>query len=129
MSSLLKEFKEFALRGNVVDLAVGVIIGGAFGKIVSSLVADVLMPPIGVLLGGVDFSSLAITLKDGPPPVVIRYGAFINSVIDFLIVAAVIFGVVKAMNTLKRSQAAAPAAPSATETLLTEIRDLLRKGR
>jgi len=129
MSGLIKEFKEFALRGNVVDLAVGVIIGGAFGKIVSSLVQDVLMPPIGLLLGGVDFSNLAITLKDGPPPVVIRYGLFINTMIDFLIVAAVIFALIKAINTLKRAQEAAPAPPSATETLLTEIRDLLKKGR
>ena len=127
--SLVKEFREFAVKGNVVDLAVGVIIGGAFGKIVSSLVQDVLMPPIGLLLGGVDFSNLAITLKDGPPPVVIRYGLFINTMIDFLIVAAVIFALIKAINTLKRAQEAAPAPPSATETLLTEIRDLLKKGR
>lgn len=129
MSNLMKEFKEFALRGSVVDLAVGVIIGSSFGKIVSSLVQDVLMPPIGALLGGVDFSDLAITLKDGPPPVVIRYGVFINTAIDFLIVAVVIFGLIKAINTLKRAQQAAPAPPSATETLLTEIRDLLKKGR
>jgi large conductance mechanosensitive channel len=129
MSSLMKEFKEFALRGNVVDLAVGVIIGAAFGKIVSSLVQDVLMPPIGAILGGVDFSDLAFTLKDGPPPVVIRYGVFINTTIDFFIVAVVIFALIKAINTLKRAQQAAPAPPSATETLLTEIRDLLKKGR
>lgn len=131
--SIIKEFKEFAMRGNVVDLAIGVIIGGAFGKIVSSLVADVIMPPIGVLLGGVDFSDLSITIKEaseGAEAVVIRYGAFIQTVVDFLIIAFVIFMVVKAMNSLKKKEEAAPAAPPAPsneEKLLTEIRDLLKK--
>lgn len=131
--SIIKEFKEFALRGNVVDLAVGVIIGGAFGKIVSSLVGDVLMPPIGVLLGGVNFSDLAITIKeatDGAEAVVIKYGAFIQTVIDFLIIAFVIFMVIKAMNSLKKKEEAAPPAPPAPsneEKLLAEIRDLLKK--
>ena len=107
--SILQEFKAFAMRGSVVDLAVGVIIGAAFGKIVSSLVNDVLMPPIGLLLGGVDFSNLAVTLRsaaDGSAGVMLRYGVFINSVIDFLIVAFVIFLVVKLMNSLKRAEVA-----------------------
>lgn len=108
---MLKEFRDFALKGNVVDMAVGIIIGAAFGKIVSSLVADVLMPPIGVLLGNVDFSRLVFTLReahDQSPAVVIRYGVFINTVIDFLIVAFAIFIVIKQMNRLKKP-AAAPA--------------------
>jgi large conductance mechanosensitive channel len=134
--SIIKEFKEFAMRGNVIDLAIGVIIGGAFGKIVSSLVGDVLMPPIGVLLGGVDFSDLSITIKEaseGVEAVVIKYGAFIQTVIDFLIIAFVIFLVVKAMNAAKKKEEAAPAAPPAPpapsneEKLLAEIRDLLKK--
>ena len=107
--SILQEFKAFAMRGSVVDLAVGVIIGAAFGKIVSSLVNDVLMPPIGLLLGGVDFSNLAVTLRgaaDGSTGVMLRYGVFINTVIDFLIVAFVIFLVVKLMNSLKKAEAA-----------------------
>ena len=130
---MINEFKEFAMRGNVVDLAVGVIIGGAFGKIVSSLVGDVIMPPIGVLLGGVNFSDLAITIKEaseGAEAVVIKYGAFIQTVIDFLIIAFVIFMVIKAMNALKMKQESAPAAPPAPsnqERLLEEIRDLLKK--
>jgi large conductance mechanosensitive channel len=132
---MLKEFKEFALRGNVIDLAVGVVIGAAFGKIVSSLVADVLTPPLGVLLGGVDFSSLAITLREAMPPkpaVVLAYGKFLQAVFDFLIIAFVIFQVVRLINRLKREAPpapAAPAAPSAEVTLLTEIRDLLGRGR
>ena len=133
--SMIKEFKEFALRGNVVDLAVGIIIGIAFGKIVSSLVSDVIMPPIGILLGGLDFSNLMVTLKaatDTEPAVFLRYGMFINTIIDFIIVAFVIFLVVKAMNTLKRKQEEKPAAPPAPpkqEVLLTEIRDLLKRNK
>jgi large conductance mechanosensitive channel len=127
--SVFKEFKEFAMRGHVVDLAVGVVIGVAFGKIVDSLVNDVIMPPIGLLLGGVDFSDLAITLKEGTatsPPVLIKYGAFLNTVVDFLIVTFAIFLVIKLMNTLKKKQEAAPVQPPAQEVLLTEIRDLLK---
>ena len=130
--SMIKEFKEFAMRGNVVDLAVGIIIGAAFGKIVSSLVNDVLMPPIGILVGGVDFSNLAITLRqaaEGAPAVVIRYGLFINAIIDFIIVAFAIFLVIRAINTFKKKEEAAPAAPPRQELLLTEIRDLLKPGR
>ncbi len=131
--SMIKEFKEFAMRGNVVDMAVGIIIGGAFGKIVSSFVADVIMPPIGVLLGGVDFSNLSLTIKEGAEgvaPVVIKYGAFINTVIDFIIIAFAIFMAIKAINSLKKKQEEAPAAPPAPPAdvqLLTEIRDLLKK--
>ncbi len=131
--SMLEEFKSFAIKGNVVDMAVGVIIGGAFGKIVSSLVTDVLMPPIGVLIGGVDFSKLAVTIKAAAgdaPAVVISYGKFIQTTVDFVIVAAVIFMVIKAINNMKKEEAAAPEAPSAPpaqEVLLTEIRDLLKK--
>ena len=131
---IIKEFKDFAMRGNVVDMAVGVIIGGAFGKIVSSLVSDVLMPPIGMLTGGVDFKNLAVTLKDAvldKPAVTIKYGLFINSIIDFTIVAFVIFMVIKGMNTLKKKEAAAPPPappePSSQERLLMEIRDLLKR--
>ncbi len=110
---MLKEFKDFAMKGNVVDMAVGIIIGAAFGKIISSLVSDVLMPPIGVLMGNVDFSSLALTLKEKSgdvPAVTIKYGVFINTVIDFLIVAFAIFVVIKQMNRLKKPDA--PAAPT-----------------
>ncbi len=129
---MLKEFKEFAMRGNVVDMAVGIIIGAAFGKIVSSLVGDVIMPPLGALLGGVDFSNLAITIKAATveaPAVVIGYGKFIQTVVDFLIVAFAIFMVIKGMNSLKRKKEEAPAAPPAptkSEVLLTEIRDALK---
>lgn len=130
-----KEFKDFAMRGNVVDLAVGVIIGAAFGKIVTSLVNDVIMPPIGYLTGGIDFKDLKVLVKHGDPTkkiadVTINYGNFINTVIEFVIVAFCIFMVVKAINSLKKPEVAAPeAAPVATkeETLLTEIRDLLAK--
>jgi large conductance mechanosensitive channel len=104
---MIKEFKEFAMRGNVVDMAVGIIIGGAFGKIVSSLVNDLIMPPIGMLLGNVDFSNLAFILREqtgDAEPVAIKYGVFVNTVLDFLIVAFCIFAVVKGMNTLKRKQ-------------------------
>jgi large conductance mechanosensitive channel len=116
--SMGKEFREFAMKGNVVDLAVGVIIGAAFGKIVSSLVNDILMPPIGMLVGGLDFSSFVIKLKEaagGAAPVVIRYGVFINSAIDFIIVAFSIFMMIRAMNALRRKEAA-PAALAAPTT-------------
>ena len=138
---MLKEFKEFALRGNVVDMAVGIIIGAAFGKIVSSLVADVIMPPIGLLLGGVDFSGLFIQLsgepvasvaqaKDAGIPI-LAYGVFINTVIDFVIIAFAIFIVIKQINRFtakKEEEAAAPAEPPRQEVLLEEIRDLLKKS-
>ena len=130
---MLKEFKEFAVKGNVVDMAVGIIIGAAFGKIVSSAVGDVIMPPIGVLLGGVDFSNLAFTVKEAAgdiPAVIISYGKFIQTVIDFTIIAFTIFIVIKGINKLKRKEEEAPAAPpkpSAEEVLLTEIRDLLKE--
>lgn len=134
--SIIKDFKEFAMRGNVVDMAVGIIIGGAFGKIVTSLVSDLLMPPIGMILGGVDFKNLMITLKPAAvevPAVTIRYGMFINTIIDFTIVSFSIFMMVKLMSNLKKKQAAAPAAeppkPSAEQTLLAEIRDLLKNRR
>lgn len=133
--SMVQEFKQFAIKGNVVDMAVGVIIGVAFGKIVSSLVTDVIMPPVGVLVGGVDFSKLAMTLQaatDTAPAVVVSYGKFIQTVVDFTIVAAVIFLVVKGINSMKKKEAAAaaaaaPSAPPAQEVLLREIRDLLKK--
>ena len=131
--SMMQEFKKFAMRGNVMDMAIGIIIGAAFGKIVSSIVADVIMPPIGLLLGGVDFSSLAFTLREGSEgvePVLLKYGVFINTVIDFLIIAFAIFMVVKGMNAMKKKEEekpAAPPAPSKSELLLAEIRDELRK--
>lgn len=131
--SMVQEFKEFAVKGNVVDMAVGVIIGGAFGKIVSSFVADVIMPPIGVLLGGVNFADLAITIKEAAgaaPAVVIAYGKFAQTVIDFTIIAFVIFMALRGINSLKKKAEEAPAAPAAPtkeELLLTEIRDLLKK--
>lgn len=120
-----QEFKDFAMKGNVMDMAVGVIIGGAFGKIVSSLVDDILMPLIGIFTGGVDFSSLAATVGNAK----VTYGMFIQNVIDFLIIAFCIFIMVKAMNKIikKREETPAPAAPSAEEKLLTEIRDLLKQ--
>lgn len=128
----MKEFKAFALRGNVVDLAVGVIIGAAFGKIVSSFVNDIIMPPIGLLVGGLDFSQLTLVLKQGEDAastVALRYGVFINVIIDFVIVAAAIFGVVKLINTLQKKEEEQPkpvVVPKEVE-LLTEIRDLLSK--
>ena len=135
-----KEFKEFAMRGNVVDMAVGIIIGGAFGKIVSSLVNDVIMPPIGLLLGGANFRDLVVTIKQASvdaagntvAAVTLNYGMFIQTVVDFLIIAGAIFLVIKAMNTLKKKDAAAPAPaepppPPADVQLLTEIRDLLKR--
>ena len=133
--SILKEFKTFAVKGNVVDMAVGIIIGAAFGKIVSSFVGDVIMPPLGVLIGGVDFTDLAITLKAAEgdlPAVVLAYGKFIQSIIDFIIVAFAIFMGVKVINRLKREEEIAeeapaePEAPSNEEVLLSEIRDLLK---
>lgn len=130
--SWLTEFREFAMRGNVVDMAVGIVIGAAFGKIVSSFVGDVLMPPLGLLLGGVDFSDLSLTLKEAAgaaPAVVLGYGKFVQTVVDFAIIAFAIFLLVKAMNALKKKQEAAPATPPpppAQEVLLTEIRDLLK---
>ena len=131
--SMMSEFKKFAMRGNVVDMAVGIVIGAAFGKIVSSFVNDVLMPPIGILLGGVDFKDLAIVLKaatEDVAEVTINYGMFIQTVLDFLIIAFAIFMVVKAMNSLKKKEEAAPPAPpkpSAEVVLLTEIRDALKE--
>ena len=128
--ALLDEFKTFAMRGSVVDLAVGVVIGGAFGKIVSSFVGDVLMPPLGLLLGGVDFSGLAVTLKaaqGNSPAVLWKYGSFLQSIVDFTIIAFAIFLLVKAMNSMKKQEAAAPPPPPPAEVvLLTEIRDSLR---
>ena len=142
---MLKEFKEFAMRGNVMDMAVGIIIGAAFGKIVTSLVADIVMPPIGLLMGNVDFSNLFLNLSMGQTYAsiaeaeaagapIIKYGIFINTVLDFVIVAFAIFLLIRSLNKLKRKQEAAPPpappAPSAEEKLLAEIRDLLRaQGR
>ena len=137
---MLKEFKEFAMKGNVLDMAIGVIIGGAFGKIVSSLVSDVLMPPIGLLMGKVDFSSLFVDLsRTGPPSLAaakaagaptLNYGVFLQSVFDFIIVAFVIFMLVKQVNRFKKEAPPPPPAPpepSSEEKLLMEIRDLLKK--
>lgn len=131
--SVLTEFKEFAMKGNVVDMAVGIVIGVAFGKIVSALVGSVLMPAIGMMLGGVDFSGLSVVLgtdaKTGEP-VAVEYGLFIQALIDFLIIAFVIFVALKGINRMKKPPAAAaPAAPPREEVLLTEIRDLLRQQR
>ena len=130
--SLLKEFKAFASRGNVIDMAVGIIIGAAFGMIVSSFVADIIMPPIGIILGGVNFSDLSVVLlaaQGDAPAVVIAYGKFIQTVIDFTIIAFAIFMGLKAINSLKRKQEEAPSAPPAPtkdQELLSEIRDLLK---
>jgi large conductance mechanosensitive channel len=131
---MISEFKSFAMRGTVVDMAVGIVIGGAFGKIVSSFVADVLMPPIGLMLGGVDFPDLSVTLREAAgkaAAVSIDYGSFLQTVVDFVIIAFAIFLVVKAMNTMMREEEApppAPTGPSKEEVLLTEIRDALRSG-
>ena len=131
----LQEFKTFAVRGNVVDMAVGIVIGAAFGKIVSSFVADVIMPPIGLLIGGVDFSKLVITIKkatETTAAVTLNYGNFIQTVIDFVIIAYANFMVIKAINTLKRKEAAKPSEPplpSPEVMLLTDIRDILRKSQ
>jgi large conductance mechanosensitive channel len=143
----LQEFKSFAVRGNVVDMAVGIVIGAAFGKIVSSFVADVIMPPIGMLIGGVNFSNLVITLKEAVPAleatadtaavaakaaITLNYGKFIQTIIDFVIIAFAIFVVVKGINSLKRKEAVKPSEPplpSAEVRLLTDIRNILQKGR
>ncbi|MFO7703852.1 MAG: large-conductance mechanosensitive channel protein MscL [Halopseudomonas sp.] len=133
--SIAQEFKAFAMRGNVIDMAVGIIIGAAFGKVVSSFVANVVMPPLGLLIGGVDFADLAIVLKQAEgeiAAVTLGYGLFIQSIVDFLIIAAAIFVAIKVMNSLKRKEEAAPTPPepesqSKQEILLTEIRDLLQQ--
>jgi len=125
-----KEFKEFAMRGNVMDIAVGIIIGAAFGKIIASFVADVIMPPIGLFLGGVDFSKLMVPLRyaaDGTVAVAIKYGVFINTIIEFLIIALAIFMVIHTMNKLKKKEEAKPAPPSEEVLLLREIRNSLKK--
>lgn len=143
--SVIKEFREFAMRGNIVDMAVGIIIGSAFAKIVSSVVTDVLMPPLGMLIGRVDFKDFKITLQDAVPEitsngavvqaavneVAIKYGMFIQTIIDFVIVAICIFMVIKVMNRLKKKEEAAPAptAPSKEELLLSEIRDILKEKK
>lgn len=135
---MLKEFKEFAIKGNLIDMAVGVVMGGAFGKVVSSFIDGMVMPAIGMISGGVDFTQKKIVLKDavaasadGSVPAVaevaIKYGDFISQIITFLVVAWVVFIVIKAINKMKKAEEAAPAAPTAEETLLTEIRDLLKK--
>lgn len=133
--SLMKEFKEFAVKGNVMDMAVGIIVGAAFGKIVSSFVGDVVMPPIGVMLGGVNFTDLAVILKEAvgeQAAVTLNYGKFLQTIIDFLIVAAAVFVAVKTINSLKKKEEEVPAEPEAEpepskeELLLTEIRDLLK---
>ena len=132
---IIQEFKTFAVKGNVVDMAVGIIIGAAFGKIVTSLVNDVIMPPIGLLIGGIDFSRLTVTLKDAvdqSPAVVLKYGEFINTVINFLIVAWAVFMLIKAINSLKKKEETKPAAPPAPKediVLLSEIRDILKSGK
>tara|TARA_R110000868_G_scaffold319958_4_gene580939 strand:+ start:1368 stop:1775 length:408 start_codon:yes stop_codon:yes gene_type:complete len=134
--SFASEFKQFAMKGNVVDMAVGIIIGAAFGKIVASFVGDVLMPPLGLALGGVNFTDLAIILKEASgdsPAVAIAWGKFVQTVIDFIIIALAVFVGVKAMNSLKKKEEAAPPAaktvePPKQELLLTEIRDLLKKS-
>jgi len=134
---MIKEFKEFAMKGNVMDMAVGIIIGAAFGKVITSFVKDVLMPPIGLLLGGVDFSDLAINLNESTvaddgtvtEAVSLNYGLFVNTALDFIIVAFAIFMMIKAMNSMKKKEEAAPAKPpepTKEETLLTEIRDVLQ---
>ncbi|WP_440222221.1 large-conductance mechanosensitive channel protein MscL [Dokdonella sp. MW10] len=129
--SFISEFKTFAMRGNVIDLAVGVVIGGAFGKIVSSLVDQVIMPPIGYLIGGVDFSAYKLVLvdagADGKGEVAVQYGAFFNTLIQFTIIAFAIFLLIKVINRVVRKEEAAPAAPPADVQLLTEIRDLLKQ--
>ena len=127
---MLQEFKKFAIKGNVMDMAIGIIIGAAFGKIVSSFVADIIMPPIGILMGGVDFSKLAITLREasqGVEAVTINYGMFINTVIDFLIIAFAIFMVIRQINKLKKKEEEKPTKPTEDILLLREIRDSLNK--
>ncbi len=136
---MIDEFKAFAMRGNVVDMAVGIIIGGAFGKIISSFVSDVLMPPLGLLMGGIDFKDMMYVLKEAVvqgeeiiPAVTINYGMFIQNIVDFLIIAFAIFMAIRGMNSMKRKEevaeeVAAPPAPTNEEVLLSEIRDLLKK--
>jgi large conductance mechanosensitive channel len=127
--SLLTEFKEFAVKGNVVDMAVGILVGAAFGKIATSLVKDVITPPIGLLVGGIDFTGLSVNLRDaadGHAPITLNYGVFLQTVFDFLIVAFCVFMAVKAINRLKLNAPAAAPGPSNQEVLLTEIRDLLK---
>ncbi len=131
--SMMSEFREFAMRGNVVDMAVGIVIGGAFGKIVSSFVNDILMPPLGMAIGGVDFSQLSVVLREAAgeaEAVTLNYGSFIQTVVDFVIIAFAIFMVIKAMNSMKKKEEEKPAEPpkpSAEENLLSEIRDLLKE--
>jgi len=131
--SIVKEFKEFAIKGNVVDMGIGIIIGAAFGKIVSSFVADVITPPLGLLLGGVDFKNLKLTIKEsveGAPAVALNYGVFLQTIVDFTIIAFAMFLVIKGMNVLKKQAAeetAVPVEPPQTEKLLIEIRDLLKR--
>ncbi|HCM62992.1 MAG TPA: large conductance mechanosensitive channel protein MscL [Morganella sp. (in: Bacteria)] len=131
--SFIKEFREFAMRGNVVDMAVGIIIGAAFGKIVSSLVADIIMPPLGLLIGGIDFKQFTVVLREASgsaPAVLLNYGVFLQTVFDFVIVAFAIFMAIKMLNKLRREQAEVPAEPEAPpveQQLLTEIRDLLKE--
>jgi large conductance mechanosensitive channel len=131
--SMMKEFREFAVKGNMLDMAVGIIIGAAFGKIVSSLVADMIMPPVGLALGGVDFSNMVLVLKDavgGKPAVVVSYGKFIMAIIDFIIIAFVVFLLVKGINAMRKKEAVAPETPpSRDQVLLGEIRDLLKEKR
>jgi large conductance mechanosensitive channel len=130
--SMVQEFKELAMKGNMLDMAVGIIIGAAFGKVVSSLVGDVIMPPLGLLIGGIDFSAMGVLLKEGvgdAPATVLKYGSFVQALLDFLIVAFAIFLVVKGVNRLRRKKEEAPAAPPAPpaqEVLLKEIRDILK---
>ncbi|HMV15620.1 MAG TPA: large-conductance mechanosensitive channel protein MscL [Chitinophagales bacterium] len=135
---MIKEFKEFAIKGNLIDMAVGVVMGGAFGKVVSTFIDGMVMPAIGMISGGVDFTQQKIILKDAVPAsadgatpavaeVAVKYGDFISQCITFLVVALVVFVVIKAINKMKKAEAAAPAAPPAQEVLLTEIRDLLKK--
>ncbi len=127
--SLASEFKEFAMKGNVIDLAVGVVIGASFGKIVNSLVADIIMPPLGLVIGGVNFTDLAVQIGTNPKgqPVLFKYGMFIQTMFEFLIVALALFVLIKAINRLKRPSAALPMPPTKTEMLLQEIRDQLAK--
>ena len=129
---MIQEFKEFAVKGNVADMAVGVIIGASFGKVVSSMVGDLFMPPLGMLIGGVNFTNFKLTLKDAAenvPAVTLNYGMFLQTLFDFVIVAFALFLVIKAMNTLKRKGEQVPSAPPADVVLLAEIRDLLKSQR
>ncbi|MGJ0430945.1 large-conductance mechanosensitive channel protein MscL [Methylobacter sp.] len=131
--SILREFKEFAIKGNAIDMAIGIIIGAAFGKIISSLVDDIIMPPIGMLVGGVDFTNLAVTLKEATmdtPAVTLNYGNFIQTLVNFTIIAFAVFMIVKLINRFRRKQEAAPEpVPSKEALLLAEIRDLLRERK